>query len=101
MNVLSLDMVVDNEDDRQTIQLPNTDMDREPEKAFLKDESLKLLSAAVKRLSEKEKLMISLYYGEELNMKQVAQVMNVSEPRVSQIHSNAIRKLKQYMSEYL
>ena len=100
MNVLSLDMVVDNEDDRQTIQLPNTDMDREPEKAFLKDEALKLLSAAVKRLSEKEKLMISLYYVEELNMKQVAQVMNVSEPRVSQIHSNAIRKLKQYMSEY-
>ena len=55
----------------------------------------------MKRLSEKEKLMISLYYVEELNMKQVAQVMNVSEPRVSQIHSNAIRKLKQYMSEYV
>lgn len=101
MNVLSLDMVVDNEDDRQTIQLPNIDADREPEKAFLKDEAHKLLAESVNRLSEKEKLMISLYYVEELNMKQVAQIMNVSEPRVSQIHSNAIRKLKLYMSEYV
>ncbi|MCC8028181.1 MAG: FliA/WhiG family RNA polymerase sigma factor [Clostridium sp.] len=100
MNVLSLDMVVDSEDDRQSIQPPNTDMDREPEKAFLKDEAYKLLTMAVDRLNEKEKLMISLYYVEELNMKQIAHVMNVSEPRVSQIHSNAIRKLKLYMSEY-
>lgn len=55
MNVLSLDMVVDNEDDRQTIQPPNTDMDREPENAFLKDEAYKLLTIAVGRLNEKEK----------------------------------------------
>ena len=45
-------------------------------------------------------MVISLYYVEELNMGQIAQVLNVSEPRVSQIHSSAIKKLKAYMSAY-
>ena len=46
-------------------------------------------------------MVISLYYMEELNMGQIAQVLGVSEPRVSQIHSAAIRKLKAYMSSYI
>ena len=56
---------------------------------------------AINSLKEKEKLVVSLYYVEELNMGQIAQVMAVSEPRVSQLHSAAIRKLKQYMSKYM
>ena len=46
-------------------------------------------------------MVISLYYVEELNMSQIAQVMQVSEPRISQIHSAAIKKLKTYMNKYL
>ena len=45
-------------------------------------------------------MVISLYYMEELNMGQIAQVLGVSEPRISQIHSSAIRKLKAHMSSY-
>lgn len=100
MNVLSLDMITDDEGDHQSIQLSSGDIDSQPEKAFLKEESRQVLTEAIESLKEKEKLVVSLYYVEELNMGQIAQILNVSEPRISQIHSSAIRKLKEYMSNY-
>ncbi len=101
MNVLSLDMLVDDEDEHQSLQLSSKDASSQPEKAFLREESRQLLSEAVKSLKEKEQLVISLYYVEELNMGQIAEILGVSEPRISQIHSSAIRRLKAYMSNYI
>lgn len=100
MNVLSLDMITDEEGEHQSIQLSSNDADSQPERAFLEEESRQMLAEAVNHLKEKEKLVVSLYYVEELNMGQIAQVLGVSEPRISQIHSSAIRKLKAYMSAY-
>ena len=100
MNVLSLDMITDDEGEHQSLQLSSGDTDSQPEKAFLKIESRQVLAEAVKSLKEKEQMVISLYYMEELNMGQIAQILGVSEPRISQIHSSAIRKLKAYMSSY-
>ena len=48
----------------------------------------------LKGLSEQERLTVSLYYYEELTLKEIGQVMNVSESRVSQIHTTAILKLR-------
>lgn len=48
----------------------------------------------LKSLSEQERLAVSLYYYEELTLKEIGQVMNVSESRVSQIHTTAILKLR-------
>jgi len=101
MNVLSLDMLVDDEEEHQSLQLSSKDTGSQPEKAFLQEESRQLLAEAVSSLKEKEQLVISLYYVEELNMGQIAQILGVSEPRISQIHSGAIRKLKEYMSHYI
>ena len=101
MNVLSLDMITDDEGEHQSLQLSNSDADSQPEKAFLKVESRQVLAEAVNSLKEKEKMVISLYYVEELNMGQIARILNVSEPRISQIHSSAIRKLKAYMATYM
>ena len=100
MNVLSLDMITDDEGEHQSLQLSSGDADSQPEKAFLKIESRQVLAEAIKGLKEKEQMVISLYYMEELNMGQIAQVLGVSEPRISQIHSSAIRKLKAHMSSY-
>ena len=100
MNVLSLDMITDEEGEHQSMQLSSSDADSQPERAFLEEESRKILAEAVNSLKEKEKLVVSLYYVEELNMGQIAQVLGVSEPRISQIHSSAIRKLKAYMNTY-
>ncbi len=100
MNVLSLDMLVDDEEEHQSLQLSSKDMSSQPEKAFLMEESRQVLAEAVSSLKEKEQMVISLYYVEELNMGQIAEILGVSEPRISQIHSSAIRRLKAYMSDY-
>ncbi len=52
------------------------------------------LLGAIDELSEREQLVISLYYDEELNLKEIGEVLEVSESRVSQIHSKAMLKLR-------
>jgi len=49
---------------------------------------------AIATLSEKEQMVISLYYKEELTMKEIAEVMQLGESRISQIHSLALSKLR-------
>ena len=52
------------------------------------------IANAIDQLPEKEKLVISLYYLEELTMKEVGKVLSITESRVSQIHSQAIMHLR-------
>lgn len=59
------------------------------------------LAAHLEKLSEKERLVISLYYYEELTQKEIAGVLEVTEGRVSQLHSQALHKLKARMSSNL
>ncbi|WP_028842078.1 sigma-70 family RNA polymerase sigma factor [Thermodesulfovibrio yellowstonii] len=57
------------------------------------------LTSAIENLSETEKLIISLYYYEELNMKEIAQVLGISLSRVSQIHGKTLLKLKNFLAK--
>lgn len=52
------------------------------------------LSRAIDSLPEREKLVLALYYDEELNLKEIGEVIGVSESRVSQIHSQAAMRLR-------
>jgi len=52
------------------------------------------IAKSIDDLGEKEKLVVSLYYWDELNMKEIAKVLDITESRVSQIHSQAIGKIK-------
>lgn len=52
------------------------------------------LVTMIKELPEREALVLSLYYDEELNLKEIGMVLDVSESRVSQIHSQALHRLK-------
>lgn len=56
------------------------------------------LAAAIGDLSERERLVLSLYYTDELNLKEIGLVLGVSESRVSQIHSQAALRLRAKMS---
>lgn len=99
-SVLSLDMIVDGAgENKQAVSIPSEVINEQPEESFLEKEFKGLLAQGVRTLKEKEQTVISLYYVDELNMKQIAEVMEVSEPRISQIHSNAVRKLKEYIEE--
>ena len=99
VNVLSLDMTYD-EGNEALLQIPSKDRSVQPEFSFMQKENVRALTAAIESLQEKEKLVISLYYVEELNMNQIAEVMEISQPRVSQLHSIALRKPRKYMGDH-
>ena len=99
-NVLSLDLVLDDGgESKETVYLPSKNENEQPELNCLKKEAGEILAEGIRSLKENEQLVISLYYVEELNMKQIAEVMSISEPRVSQIHANAVKKLKTYLNK--
>jgi len=58
------------------------------------------LAKAIRGLPERECLVLSLYYDEELNLKEIGQILDVSESRVSQIHSQAMVRLKSRMHSW-
>lgn len=100
-NILSLDMVLaEAQESKSKVQLPQGEEKEQPEQCFLKKEASEVLAAGISQLKENEQMVISLYYVDELNMRQIAQVLEVSEPRISQIHTNAIKKLKKHMQKF-
>lgn len=61
-------------------------------------EMVALLSTAIDQLPERERLLLSLYYQEELTMKEISKVMEVSESRVCQLHMQAVIRLRAIMN---
>lgn len=73
---------------------------RGPEQVIAEKELQNVLAEDIEQLNEKEQLVIALYYKEQLKIKEISGVMGISDSRVSQIHSNALRKLKKHLTEY-
>lgn len=65
-----------------------------PDEQFEAEEELELLARGLARLPEKERLVLSLYYDESLNLKEIGAVLGVTESRVSQIRTQAILRLQ-------
>ena len=70
------------------------DVSASPEKQAEFSEMKDLLAKEIERLSEKEKTVISFYYFDELTLKEISEIMEVSESRISQLHTKAIAKLR-------
>ncbi|NLG85980.1 MAG: FliA/WhiG family RNA polymerase sigma factor [Firmicutes bacterium] len=68
-----------------------------PLQALEEEEKKHLLAQAVQALPEKEQLVVSLYYYEDLNIKEIAQVLDVSESRISQLHTRALLRLRGFL----
>lgn len=71
----------------------------DPSSIFADAELKEHLVEAIKKLSEREQLMLSLYYIEELTLKEIGKVLEISESRVSQIHARAIMNLKAVLKD--
>jgi RNA polymerase sigma factor for flagellar operon FliA len=85
---LSLDSFHENVIGRKTMT------EDEPFQSTAFQEIVDKVANLIEELTPREKLVISLYYGEELNMKETAEVMDITEGRVSQLHSQALIKLR-------
>lgn len=65
-----------------------------PAQQVEQQEIMELLNTAIEHIPERERLLLSLYYHEELTMKEISRLMNVSESRVCQLHMQAILRLR-------
>jgi RNA polymerase sigma factor for flagellar operon FliA len=70
----------------------------EPQAAMAHTELREALGEAIARLPEREKLVVTLYYYEELTLREIGEVLGVTESRVSQLHTKAILRLKARLS---
>ena len=68
--------------------------DADPQTFLRLNELKNIIAKAIDTLPDKERLMISLYYYEELTMKEIGEVLGITESRVSQIHSKAVFRLR-------
>ena len=81
-NVLSLDALFEDREQSGGAEVPDGGLDSRPEDSMLRQELLETLTKAIESLRENEQTVISLYYHKNLSMKEIAQVMEVSEPRI-------------------
>ena len=72
-----------------------------PEESIEKEELKKVLEDTLEQLTEKERKVILLYYYEEMTLKEISRVLEVSESRISQLHTRALQKMKQRMGPYM
>ena len=99
-NVVSLNEFMEQGADIPDDAISNTRFEK-PEEAIEKEELKQMLAEALELLTEREKKVILLYYYEELTLKEISSVLDVSESRVSQLHTRALQKMRQKMGKYM
>jgi len=81
-------------DKKLMVSLMETSRSANPQNAVSFKRAQEIIKDGIKSLPEKQRLVLSLYYFEDLNLKEIGQVLDVTESRVSQLHTQAILKLK-------
>ena len=99
-NLISLDEYTETGSEAKIESVTNTHFDQ-PEEVLEKEELKIKLTEAINSLTEKERNVITLYYYEEMTLKEISLVLNVSESRVSQLHTKALGRMRKTLGEYL
>jgi RNA polymerase sigma factor FliA len=95
----SLQARLDESEGEEVIELLSGKDEDSPFHLCLRGELTGMVARAVEQLGEKERQVLSLYYVEELTMKEVGAVMSIGESRVSQIHTAALIRVRSYLQE--
>ncbi len=101
-NILSIDEQMNESEEKEAQSFSiRDDKTIIPEEKVVKDELVQEMADKIKELNDKEQLVISLFYKEELTLTEIGQVMNLSTSRISQIHSKAIFKLRHSLEKVI
>ena len=96
---LSINQSIGDDDGMQLYEMLPSNSDK-PDSILEKKDLKQRLLEMIKDLNERERTILSLYYYEDLNYKEIAQVLSVTVSRVSQIHSRILNSLKLRLAEY-
>lgn len=100
MSVVSLENVLYSDDDEVCVMGIIEDHNSpSPEGELENKEKLEVLASCIEMLKEKDRLVLNLYYYEELTLKEIGKILEVSESRVCQLHSRAIKNLRLIMQK--
>ena len=95
MSITSLDSIIfEGNTDISLIDTIKDDEKKTPSSIVEDEEKIEILAKAIDSLKERYKLILSLYYYEELTLKEIGRILEISESRVSQLHSKAIVNLR-------
>lgn len=101
-NLISLNEYMDAENDNgYGMEIPDKKQFAQPEKVLEENELKQMLMESLEVLTEKEKKVTILYYYEELTLKEISEILEVSESRISQLHTRALQKMRKKMGNYM
>jgi RNA polymerase sigma factor FliA len=95
--LFSLDETIDETNWHRTVPRANTDT---PEQQMFDSQFREFLAGEIEKLPERERLVLSLYYERELNLKEIGRVLDVTESRVCQIHVQAMLRLRAVVGKW-
>lgn len=98
-NLISLDEYAEAGSETKMEMVGNVRFDQ-PEESVEREEMKLMLAKAIDQLTEKERNVVVLYYYEEMTLKEISMVLEVSESRVSQLHTKALKKMKANLGDY-
>ena len=87
------------EENVQDAAMPNSG-EKTPEEALSGDEYQRQLAESIRSLPKKEQLVMSLYYDDELNFREIGEILDVTESRICQLHGQALLRIKSRMSAW-
>jgi RNA polymerase sigma factor FliA len=95
-NMKSLDTILRSEDQKSAalVKCIIDSPSRNPSAIYERSETSSLINAAIEELPKKERLVICLYYHEQMTMAQIGEILSVNESRISQVHARAMQRLR-------
>ena len=99
LNLGSLENASGDEDNRDLLKFVSDDEEAWPSRLLERSELKKLLAQAISQMPDVEKTVLSLYYHEELTLREISKILHLHESRISQLKSQAILRLRSYMEK--
>jgi RNA polymerase sigma factor FliA len=99
LNLGSLENASPDEDSRDLLRYVSADEDNWPSKVVERSELKKLLAEAISKMPDVEKTVLSLYYHQEMTLREISKILSLHESRISQLKSQAILRLRSYMEK--
>ncbi len=99
LNLGSLENASPDEENRDVLKYVSDDEEAWPSRLLERSELQKLLAEAITKMPDIEKTVLSLYYHEELTLREISKIVRLHESRISQLKSQAVLRLRSYMEK--